>query len=77
MTLTKERNSNEEIDNKIIHGRKAIGKLNSVLWNDKITMKTKKMTFSTIVESIATYGSETWEISKRNEKRLKAFEMDF
>jgi len=52
VTLTKEGNSNEEIDNKIIHGRKAIGKLNSVLWNDKITMKTKKMIFSTIVESI-------------------------
>ena len=37
VTLTKEGISNEEIDNKIIHGRKAIGKLNSVLWNDKIT----------------------------------------
>ena len=48
-----------------------------VLWNDKITMKTKKMIFSTIVESIVTYGSETWEINKRNEKRLKALEMDF
>ena len=40
--ITKEGTSNEEIDNKIIQGRKAIGKLNSVLWNDKITMKTKK-----------------------------------
>src|SRR5215475_8344035 len=35
------------------------------------------MIFSTIVESIVTYGSETWEINKRNEKRLKALEMDF
>jgi len=66
-----------EIDYKIIHGRKAIGKLNSMLWNYKITMKTKKMIFSTIVESIVTYGSETWEINKRNEKRMKALEMDF
>jgi len=75
--MTKEGNSNEEIDNKIIQGKKAIGKLNSVLWNDKITLKTKKMIFSTIVESIVTYGSETWEINKRNEKRLKALEMDY
>jgi len=75
--LTKEGTSNEEIDNKIIQGRKAIGKLNSVLWNDKITMKTKQMIFSTVVESIITYGSETWEVNKRNEKRLKAVEMDF
>jgi len=75
--LTKESTSNEEIDNKIIQGRKAIGKLNSVLWNDKITMKTKQMMFSTVVESIITYGSETWEVNKRNEKRLKAVEMDF
>ena len=75
--LMKEGTSNEEIDNKIIQGRKAIGKLNSVLWNDKITMKTKQMIFSTTVESIITYGSETWEVNKRNEKRLKAVEMDF
>src|SRR5215510_2607107 len=75
--ITKEGTSNEEIDNKIIQGRKAIGKLNSVLWNDKITMKTKKMIVSTIVESIVTYGSETWEINNRNEKRQKALEMDF
>ena len=59
--LTKEGTSNEEIDNKIIQGRKAIGKLSSVLWNDEITMKTKQMIFSTIVESIITYGSETWK----------------
>ena len=52
VTLTKEGNSNEEIDNKIMHGRKAIGKLNSVLWNDKVTMKTKKIIFSTIVERV-------------------------
>ena len=48
-----------------------------MMWNDKIAMKTKKMIFSTIVESIVTYGSETWEINKRNGKRLKALEMDF
>jgi hypothetical protein len=43
--MTKEGNRNEEIDNKIIQGRKAIGKLNSVLWNEKITLQTKKITF--------------------------------
>ena len=42
MTM-KESTSNEEIDNKIIQGRKAIRKLNSVLLNDKITRKTKHM----------------------------------
>ena len=75
--ITKEGNSNEDIDNKIIQGTKAIGKLNSVLWNDKINLKTKKMIFSTIVESIVTYGSETWGINRINEKRLKALEMDY
>ena len=74
--ITKEGNSNEDIDNKITQGRKVIGKLNPVLWNDKLTMKTKKMIFSTILESIVTYGSEAWEINTRNEKRLKALEMD-
>ena len=64
--LTKDGTSNEEIDNKIIQRRKSIGKLNSMLWNYKNTMKTKQMIFSTIVESINTYGSETWEVNKRN-----------
>ena len=41
--ITKEGTSNEEIANKIIQGRKAIGKLNSVLRNGKIAMKTKQM----------------------------------
>jgi len=40
-------------------------------------MKSKQMIFSTTVESIITYGSETWEVNKRNEKLLKAVEMDF
>ena len=75
--IRKEGTSNEEIDNKIVQGRKAIGKLNSVLWNDKITIKTKQMNFPTIVQSIITYGSETWEVNKRNENRLKAVEMGF
>jgi hypothetical protein len=64
VTITKEGTSTEEIDHKIIQGRTVIGKLNSVLWNDKITMKTKKMIFSTVLESIVTYGSETWKINK-------------
>jgi hypothetical protein len=33
--------------------------------------------YETIVESILLYGSEVWEITKRDKQRLEAVEMDF
>ncbi|KAK4873810.1 hypothetical protein RN001_013170 [Aquatica leii] len=57
----------------------AIGEndLNFVLWNDKITKKTKHMIYQSIVESIITYGSEIWVLNKRDRDRLLALEMDY
>jgi hypothetical protein len=42
-----------------------------------VQKKTKKMLYSTIIESIGLYGAEIWEITEENKKKLQAFQMDF
>lgn len=77
VTFTSNGRNTEEVKNKIGQGKRAIRQINSVLWNDKITKKTKHMIYHSIVESIATYGAEVWELNKRDQDRLLALEMDF
>jgi hypothetical protein len=54
--------------------KQAINKLNSILWAN-IKKQTKKRIYETIVESILLYGSDVWEITKRDKQRLEAVEM--
>ena len=77
VTLGKTGKSDLDITNKINQGRRVIGQLNSVLWSKEISKKNKTTIYKTIVESIVTYGSEVWEVSKKNCSRLLALEMDF
>lgn len=67
----------DDINNKLSQGKRAIRQLNPVLWNKNITKRTKTIIYKTIVESISTYGAETWEMNKRQRERLLALEMDF
>lgn len=77
VTISSKGKSREDIINKIAQGKRVIRQLNSVLWNNKVTKRTKTTIYKTIVESISTYGSETWELNKRDKERLLALEMDF
>ena len=47
----------------------ACNKLHAI-WSSKLTDKIKLLTFHTIIEPILLYGSETWTMSKLQEKRL-------
>jgi hypothetical protein len=47
-----------DISNKIAKGKKAIQLLNSILWSKKVQKKSKKMLYSTAIESIGLYGAE-------------------
>lgn len=76
-TITKDGKSDTDIKTKTVQGRKIINKLNSIWWSNEITKNTKKKIYSTIVEPITTYGCEVWEVSKRNENRLRALQMDW
>lgn len=44
--------------------RYIIKQLHPVLWNDLISVRTKKHIFNKLVESTVTYGAETWIITK-------------
>lgn len=76
-TVSKEGTSNKDINNKINQGKRVINMLNSILWNSQLSKKTKKNIYSTIIESIVTYGSEVWELTQKNRRRLLTIQMDF
>lgn len=54
-----------------------VDQLNLVLWNNKVTKKTKKTLYKTIVKSICTYSAATWELKKYQKSRFLSLEMDF
>ena len=75
--ITTEGNSRKEITNRIGQARQATQKLNSVLWSKSARKNTKVWLYNTVVQSILMYGSETWEMTKRDQQRINAVEMDF
>jgi len=58
--ITKDGNHEPEINDRIIKGRAAITKLNSILWNRDVTPKTKTHIYHAIIKSTITYEAETW-----------------
>ena len=58
-------------------GKSAISTLNSILWDKKITKENKSLIFKAIVRSIATYGSEIWQLKYQTISKLLTMEMDF
>ena len=76
-TLTLDGKSDTDIRVRVGQGRQAINTLNSLWWSKEISRNNKKKLYKSIVEPITTYGCEVWEISKKNENRLKALQMDF
>jgi hypothetical protein len=74
--ISAEGSSRKDINSRIIQGRQAVQKLNSMWWSDQLNKPTKKRIYNSIVQSILTYGSEAWEITRRDSDRLRAVEMD-
>jgi len=58
--ITKDRNHETEINDRINRGRAAISKLNRILWDRDMTSKTKTHIYHVIVKSTITYAAETW-----------------
>jgi hypothetical protein len=69
-------NCEPEINDKINRGRVAISKLNSVLWNLDVTVKTKTHIYYAIVKSTITYASETWCLKAKTMAKLNSTETD-
>lgn len=75
--IASESNSKKEITSRIGQARQATQTLNSILWSKYIKNETKIRIYHSIVQSILLYGSDTWELTKRDKQRINAVEMDF
>lgn len=75
--LSKECTSGPDIRRRTEQARKVVRMLHPVLWNNYISSSNKRRIFSSIVESILTYGSEMWTITRQSHSMLQAVEMDF
>ena len=75
--FNKNGNSNEEITQRIIKGRNMIRALNSILCDKNMKKETKKRMYESLVKPTITYGSEVWDVSQKNKKKLLSTEMDF
>ena len=66
----------EEINVRIGRAAASFGKLSKRAWeNQKLTRKTKVQIYNTCVLPTLLYGSETWTVYSRQEKRLNSFHM--
>lgn len=74
--ISQERGSQYDIENRIKQGKMVIRQLNGLLWSPKITKGVKRNLYRAIVEPIATYGAECWQITKKFKNKLQALEMD-
>lgn len=59
VTFNKEGTDNEEIDNRIVMARKAIGCLNGILWNKNKLKRRKYNIYEAIIKCTLLYASET------------------
>jgi hypothetical protein len=64
-------NREPEINDKINRGRAAISKLNSILWDRDVIVKTKTHIYYAIVKSTITYAVETWRLKRKHVGKIK------
>jgi len=67
----------EDIKNRIAKGRGAVIALKSIWKSHSVSMSTKVRLLKTFALSEMTYryGCESWTLNKRNEEKIRAFEM--
>ena len=64
-----------EIKRRLLLGRKAMTKLDSILKSKDITLMTKAHIVKALVFPVAMYGCESWTIKKAECQRTDAFEL--
>ena len=67
----------EEIRERVVKGRQAMGTLNAIMKNRRVSMEVKKGLRDSIVLPTLTYGSETWTWSETHQSKIRAVEMDY
>ena len=73
--ITTDRDSSHEIKRCLLHGRKAMTSLDSILKCRNITLLTKVRLVKAMVFPVVMYGCESWTIKKAEHQRIDVFEL--
>ena len=73
--ITADGDCSHEIKRCLLHGRKAMNKLDSILQSRHITLRTKVCLLKAMVLPVVMYGCERWTTKKAEHGRIDAFEM--
>ena len=73
-TLTSDSDVSEEVKIRIGAASRASWAINTILKSNILSRSTKIQAYVTIIRPIATYGCETWQLTKELERRLTVFE---
>ena len=73
--ITVDGDCSHEIKRRLLLGRKAMTKLDSILKSRDITLPTKVRLVQAMVFPVVVYGCESWTIKKAEHQRIDAFEL--
>ena len=73
--ITADGDYSHEIKGCLLHGRKAMTNLDSILKSKDITLPTQVCLVNTMVFPVVMYGCESWTIKKAECERNNAFEL--
>ena len=73
--ITADDDYSHEIKRRLLHGRKAMTNLDSILKNRDITLSTKVRIIKAVVFPVVMCGCESWTIKKAEHGRVDAFEL--
>ena len=73
--ITEDGDCSHEIESCLLHGRKAMTNLDSILKSRDITLPTKVSLVKVMVFPVVIYGCESWTIKKAEHQRIDAFEL--
>ena len=73
--ITVDGDCNHEIKRHLLHGRKAMTNLDSILKSRDVTLLTKIHLVNSMVFPVVVYGCESWTIKKTKHQRIDAFEL--
>ena len=73
--ITADSDCSHEIKRRLLLGRKAMTKIDSVLKSRDVTLPTKVHLVKPVVFPVVIYGCESWTIKKAECQRIDAFEL--
>ena len=73
--ITADNDCSHEIKRRLLHGRKVMTNLDSILKSRDITLPTKVHLVKAMVFPVVMYGCESWTVKKAEHRRIDAFEV--